>query len=116
VVSGLHASVTLILAGHVQEAGVLFRTIDDFLSQIHFLGEPELTGDRSEAHNRFVQQFFDEDIRTPDEMMRDSQKVERVTRAQMGASTARRKAKASEARVYGVFDKPRCHTAPPGRC
>jgi len=39
VVSGLNAATVLLEAGYVVEIGVLFRTIDDYVDEILFIGE-----------------------------------------------------------------------------
>jgi hypothetical protein len=94
IVSGLYAAVVLIRTGFTQEAGVIFRTIDEFVGDIDFLDEAHLT-EPNEAQKRFVEEFFAQDLRTTEEMMEGTPKVDRVPQ---------KKKRASEARTLGAFE------------
>lgn len=94
IVSGLHASLALIEAGYTQEAGVLFRTIHEFLQEILFLHEAHYNAP-NEVQKQFIEQFFAKDLRTTEQMMAGTPTVSRV-----GA----RKKRASVTRLLGEFD------------
>lgn len=95
--SGLNAALCLIRHGFTQEAGVLFRTIDDFLEDISFLDEAHYTTTPNEPQKQFVEQFFAKDTRTTEEMMDGTPKTPRVSG---------KKKRASESRTLGQFDNP----------
>jgi len=89
VVSGLRASATLLRDGFVQEAIVVFRTIDDFLKEIMFLEEAHVSGAPVAAHLEFVEQFFAATAKTTQEMLADQGKTQFVSKGKIRASQTR---------------------------
>ena len=57
-VAALRAALLLAESGYTTEAGTLLRTAADFADEITFLGEPKVTGQRTKAYERFVDQAF----------------------------------------------------------
>lgn len=96
VVSGLHAAVVLVKQGFTQEAGVLFRTINEFIEEIWFLDEAHYSTP-NQAQLDFMRQFFSRDTRTTEEMREATPKAARVLA---------RKKRASAGRTLGQFDTP----------
>ena len=56
-ISGLNAVAVLLDEGYVQEAGVLFRTLDEIQEDIFFLASAETNGARTERHEQYLQAF-----------------------------------------------------------
>lgn len=100
--SALRACAILLGSGHTTEMGVLFRTINDFLSDITFADEVIEKGiDKVTTTQRdWVESYFIDEKRTTQEMVRDS--VEPARRC--GFSGRRQKVQASEARIFGGED------------
>jgi hypothetical protein len=77
-ISGLNASLLLLESGYTQELGVLFRTLDEFHEDMVFLALP-LVGSKTvtETHNKYLEDFFQEELDNPDNAILSTQK--RVT-------------------------------------
>jgi hypothetical protein len=58
IVSGLHGAVLLCSVGHIVEAGVLLRTIDDFLGDVIFVEEARRTDEPTAVQRRFIENYF----------------------------------------------------------
>ena len=61
-ISGLNAVSVLINSGYVQEAGVLFRTLDEIQEDIFFLATAETNGARTERHDQYLEAFYAEAV------------------------------------------------------
>ena len=57
-ISGLNAVAVLLATGYVQEAGVLFRTLDEIHEDIFFLASAETNGARTERHTQYLEAFY----------------------------------------------------------
>ena len=62
VISGLNAIVVLLNEGHVQEVGVLFRTLDEIQEDIFFLATAETNGAHTERHTKYLDAFYADSI------------------------------------------------------
>lgn len=61
-ISGLNAVAVLLNSGYVQEAGVLFRTLDEIQEDIFFLTTAETNGAKTERHNQYLEAFYAEAV------------------------------------------------------
>ena len=89
IVSALNACLSLVEHGFIQELGVLFRTIDEFLEDIVFLMAPQPDGRPTEAQTRFLDDFYQEEFETPGSPLGSSQKRDRVPRKKVHAALAK---------------------------
>jgi len=89
VVSGLNAATVLLEAGYIIEMGVLFRTIDDYIDEITFVGETVESGATTTDQKRFIEAFFEDDTRTTTELLQDQPRHHRVERKKIHASLER---------------------------
>lgn len=89
VVSGLNAASMLLEAGYIVEMGVLFRTIDDYVDEITFVGEVVEKGTATADQSRFIEAFFEDDTRTTTELLQDQPRRKRVERKKIHASEER---------------------------
>jgi hypothetical protein len=93
IVSGLNASMVLLEKGFIQEIGVLIRTIKEFMTDIDFLQEGIDNGKFNKQQEKFIKDFFEKDLQTPEELMAEKQSY-----------VPRRKKRASLARIYEKYD------------
>jgi hypothetical protein len=56
--SGLNAVFVLLHTGFVQEAGVLFRTLDEIQEDIMFLATAETNNARTDRHDKYLEAFY----------------------------------------------------------
>jgi|GEM_PF-609701 len=98
VVSGLRASVVLLVNDYTTEMAVLFRTIDDFLADIAFVDEIIEKGleNVTTAQKRYLEQYFVDDKRSTEELLEN--------RAKINYNELRQKVQASQARTLGGDD------------
>jgi hypothetical protein len=82
IVSALRAAMILLSKSHTTEVGVLFRTIDDFISDIMFVDEVVSTGKSTLAQQEYFDKYFDDE-------------------ASINHNERRQKVQASEARAVG---------------
>ena len=61
-ISGLNAVAVLLNTGYVQEAGVIFRTLDEIQEDIFFLASAETNGARTERHTQYLEAFYFEAV------------------------------------------------------
>ena len=80
IVSALNASIALLERGHIQECSVLYRTIDEFLEDIVFLKPPGADEEPSEAQQKFLTEFYQEEFDTGKSPLSSTQKRHRVPR------------------------------------
>ena len=57
-ISGLNAVAVLLDAGYAQEAGVIFRTLDEIQEDISFLASAITNGTRTAQHERYLLAFY----------------------------------------------------------
>jgi hypothetical protein len=88
VVSGLRALGILLDAGHVIEAGVLIRTVDDFLDDILYVVEAGQRPGPTSGQTAFVSAFFAEQVH-PDHLLEDRPGLDRTKRKEIRAAAAR---------------------------
>ncbi len=61
-ISGLNAVSVLLRAGFVQEAGVLFRTLDEIQEDIIFLATAETNNARTDRHDKYLEAFYSDPV------------------------------------------------------
>lgn len=88
VVSALNAAAPLLAEGFVIEVCVLLRTIDDFLTEMNF-AVPDESGELGPKQQRFIDEFFAEDMPTQAEMRETRKRPGRVAKKHMQANEAR---------------------------
>jgi len=93
IVSGLNASMVLLEKGFIQEIGVLIRAIKEFMTDIEFLQEGIENGTFNKQQDKFIKDFFEKDLQTPEELIAEKQSY-----------VPRRKKIASLARTYEIYD------------
>ena len=93
IVSALHASITLLKEGCVQEIGVLFRTIDDFFQDVVFLLEGYRNHPRTPQKEEFLNDFYQEEFDNPESPFLSQQKRKTIPRKKIHAAVARATAK-----------------------
>ena len=86
-ISGLNAVSVLMCAGYVQEAGVLFRTLDEIQEDIFFLSTSETNAARTERHDQYLQAFYAEAIFSRPEGSIDIPKPNMLSRKKIRAHT-----------------------------
>ena len=86
-ISGLNAIAVLLSAGYVQEAGVIFRTLDEVQEDIFFLASAETNGARTERHDQYLQAFYAEAVFSRPEGSLDIPKPNLVPRKKIRAHT-----------------------------
>ena len=69
VVSGLNACLFLLRGGFVQEAMMIVRTLDDFLNEMRFILENSESGALDNHQNKFIEDFFQEEFKNPNNAM-----------------------------------------------
>ena len=89
IVSALNASLVLLERGFIEELGVLFRTIDEFLEDIVILLSPQADGGVSEAQIRILDDFYREEFSDPKNPFMSEQKRNRVPRRKVYAALGR---------------------------
>lgn len=87
-ISGLHAIVTLLRKGLVQEQGVIQRTLDEIGEDIHFLVLAVTMGEVTPLHQRYLDAFWQEELDHPNPI-KSTQKREMIKRQKIRAFTAR---------------------------
>ena len=89
IVSALNASLVLLEHGFIEELGILFRTIDEFLGDIVFLLSLQADGKLSEAQIQFLDEFYQEEFSDPNNPFMSEQKRNRVARRKVYAALGR---------------------------
>jgi len=87
-VSGLHAIDALLLKGLAQEQAVIQRTLDEIGEDIHFLVLAVTTGNLMPLHQRYLDDFWQEEFNHPDPL-KATQKRGMVQRQKIRAFNAR---------------------------
>jgi hypothetical protein len=67
-VSGIRAAMLLADQGYISECGTILRTVADFADEIICICDGVKSGQRTTAHKQFVEQYFMELPKTPDEL------------------------------------------------
>lgn len=88
VISGLQASLLLLVGGFVQELGVIFRTLDEFNDDITFLCQAIRTGEITELHRKYLDDFYQEEFDNPDNPFLSEQKRSTIPRKKIHAAIA----------------------------
>ena len=86
IVSALNASLVLLEHGFVEELGVIFRTIDEFLEDMIFLLSPQVEGRPSQAQTQYLDDFYQEEFSDPNNPLTSEQKRNRLPRRKVYAS------------------------------
>lgn len=86
-ISGLNAVGVLINSGYTQEAGVLFRTLDEIQEDILFLATAETNGTKTERHEHYLQAFYAEAVFSRPEGSLEIPKPKLVPRKKIRAHT-----------------------------
>jgi hypothetical protein len=89
VVSGLNAMRALAATGFTQEAGVVNRTVNDFLLEIIALIEPQATAESQAARQRIIDEFYGEQLPHPDFFDDIANGQARAGRKRVSAAAAR---------------------------
>lgn len=83
-ISGLNASLLLLKAGYTQEIGAIFRTLDEFGEDIIFLSLPISGGiKKTPTHDKYLEQFFQEEFDNPGNAILSTQKREYIPRSKI---------------------------------
>jgi hypothetical protein len=85
-ISGLNASLILLEHGFVQELGVIFRTIDEFLEDVLFLCEAIRNNEITALHKEFLEYFYMEEFDQPDNPLLSEQKRPSIPRKKILAA------------------------------
>ena len=86
-ISGLNAVSVLLNSGYVQEAGVLFRTLDEIQEDIFFLASAETNGARTDRHTQYLEAFYSDAVFSREEDSLDIPKPNSVSRKKIRAHT-----------------------------
>ena len=86
IVSALNASLVLLEHGFIEELGVLFRTIDEFLADMVFLLSPQADGGVDKDQIKFLDDFYQEEFSDPKNPFMSEQKRNRVPRRKVYAA------------------------------
>lgn len=87
-ISGLNSSLILLNYGYTQEVGVLFRTLDEFFEDILFLCIPLNNGERSNLHEEYLKDFYQEEFDDPDNVFLSPQIRKTISRKNIHAALA----------------------------
>ena len=93
IVSALHASITLLKDGFVQEIGFLFRSVYDFFEEIVFLLEGFLNKPMTPQQEAFLKDFYQEEFDNPASPLLSTQKRKTTPRNKIHAAVAKITAK-----------------------
>ena len=86
-ISGLNAIVVLLASGYTQEAGVIFRTLDEIQEDILFLASAETNGTKTERHDQYLQAFYADAVLSRPEGVLEITKPNLVPRKKIRAHT-----------------------------
>lgn len=88
IISGLNAANLLIENGLTQECNVLYRTLDEFQENITFLSKALLDDNITALHQRFLDNFFEEEFDNADSAFHSTQKRDLIPRDKIRAFIA----------------------------
>jgi len=88
IISGLNSANLLIKNGLIQESNVLYRTLDEFQENITFLSKALLDDNITELHQRFLDNFFEEEFDNVDNAFHSTQKRDLIPRDKIRAFIA----------------------------
>jgi len=86
-ISGLNSVAVLLTTGYVQEANVIFRTLDEIQEDIFFLASAETNGAHTERHTQYLDAFYSDPVFSRVEGSLDIPKPNLVTRKKIRAHT-----------------------------
>jgi hypothetical protein len=89
VISGLRAVDILLYHGHVQEQGVLHRTIDELNDDVLFLAAARTNDTVTDLHERFLEAFWVEEFDVPEDPIASTQKRDTPPRRKIRAYITR---------------------------
>jgi len=89
IASGVRACLVLLRHGFIQEAGVLIRTIIEFLHDIDFAVDGLVHKEHLEGVKKRMAAFFKDDYRTVNELMKETSKAPTIPRKKIYAAIAR---------------------------
>ena len=89
VISGLRAVDILLYHGHVQEQGVLHRTLDELNEDIFFLAAARTNDTVTELHQRYLDSFWAEEFDVPEDPVASTQKRDTPQRKKIRAYITR---------------------------
>lgn len=89
VISGLRAVDILLFHGHVQEQGVLHRTLDELNEDIMFLTAAITNDTVTDLHKRYLEAFWAEEFDVPDDPVASTQKRDTPPRKKIRAYITR---------------------------
>ncbi len=91
VVSGLHAARLLLANGFVQELAALQRMLDEFNEDITFLATGVINGDMTDSHQKYLDNFYQEEFGEDGKPLATSEPRPMVPRKKIRAYLARLK-------------------------
>ncbi len=86
-ISGLNAVAVLLTTGYVQEAGVIFRTLDEIQEDIFFLASAETNKALTDRHAQYLEAFYSDPVFSRVEGSLDIPKPNLVPRKKIRAHT-----------------------------
>lgn len=88
IISGLNSANLLIGHGLVQECNVLYRTLDEFQENITFLSKALLDNNITPLHQKYLDNFFEEEFDNVDSAFHSTQKRDLIPRDKIRAFIA----------------------------
>lgn len=88
ILSGLKSANLLIENGLIQECNVLYRTLDEFQENIIFLSKALIDNDVTPLHQRYLDNFFEEEFDNVDSAFHSTQKRDLIPRDKIRAFIA----------------------------
>jgi len=86
-ISGLNTVAVLLMTGYVQEANVIFRTLDEIQEDIFFLASAETSDARTKHHAQYLEAFYSDPVFSRAEGSLDIPKPSLVPRKKIRAHT-----------------------------
>ena len=95
-IEALRASHLLLTAGFLQEHGAIKRMIDEFNEDIAFLAFAAVDGEISELHQRYLDNFYEEEFVDPSNPLQSPQKRPMLSRQKVRAYISNRPEQGSD--------------------
>jgi hypothetical protein len=89
IVSSLHASSSLIVQGHFQDVGNIFRTIEECLLEINFIQESHDPNKKTDKHQEMIDRYFSKDLPNQEGLETSPPADKRVPMKKLRASMGR---------------------------
>jgi hypothetical protein len=87
-ITGMRAVLTLLSRGLYQEAGIMFRVLDELSEDIIFLCQVPLKGQITPLHQEYLAAFYQEEFDNPENPLTSSQDRPTVSRRKIHAALA----------------------------